>query len=410
MQKKEFDKYFTLLSLYLAQSIPMSFFSTVVPVIMRMESYSLESIGYIQLIKLPWIAKFLWAPIVDKSCKSPKHYKRWILLSELIYAMVIISIGFFNLQADFSTIIALMVIAFTASATQDIATDAFAILSLRKKERSLGNSMQSAGSFLGTLVGSGVLLIIYSSFGWTYLLFGLAGFVLVALIPLTLYKSKPNKEIKPNPKKVTLYEFVLFFKEASTIRHLLVLILFYSGLIGILTMVKPYLVDLGYSIKEIGFISGIYGTACGALMAIPAGIIIRKIGLGKSVYLFAFYNLIAASFFLFLTFTNHPLYLIYVAVCLLWSAYAMSSVFIYTLSMAIVRSGREGTDFTIQIVITHLSSLFIAVFSGKLAHKFEYRGLFIVELLLCILVIVLLPVIFKKEKYVEGDPALDNNQ
>ena len=38
MLNKEFDKYLTLFSLYLAQSIPMSFFSTVVPVIMRMEN------------------------------------------------------------------------------------------------------------------------------------------------------------------------------------------------------------------------------------------------------------------------------------------------------------------------------------------------------------------------------------
>ena len=52
MQHKEIKKYYTLLSLYLAQSIPMSFFSTVIPVIMRMENYSLESIGYIQLIAM----------------------------------------------------------------------------------------------------------------------------------------------------------------------------------------------------------------------------------------------------------------------------------------------------------------------------------------------------------------------
>ncbi len=407
MFKKEFDKYFTLLSLYLAQSIPMSFFSTVVPVIMRMENYSLESIGYLQLIKLPWIAKFLWAPIVDRNCKTPKQYRRWILLSELIYAMIIVGIGFFNLQTDFSTIIALMVIAFTASATQDIATDAFAILSLRKKERSLGNSMQSAGSFLGTLFGSGVLLIIYSTFGWTYLLFGLAGFVLLALLPVTFYKIKPNSEIQQQNNKVRLYEFVLFFKEASTIRHLVLLVLFYSGIIGVLTMVKPYLVDLGYSIKDIGFISGIWGTACGALMAIPAGLLIRKIGFGKAVYLFAFVNLLAATFFFVLTYTNHPLYLVYLAICLLWSAYAMSSVFIYTISMAVVRSGREGTDFTIQIVLTHLSSLIIAVFSGKVADMINYRGLFAIEIVLCVLVILLLPVIFKKEMYLIGDPGTD---
>ena len=369
----------------------------------------MESIGYLQLIKLPWIAKFLWAPIVDRSCKTPGQYRRWILLSELIYAMVIISIGFFNLKTDFSTIIALMVIAFAASATQDIATDAFAILSLRKKERSLGNSMQSAGSFLGTLFGSGVLLIVYSTFGWTYLLFGLAGFVLLALVPLTFYKIKPIEQVKSNNKKVSFYEFVFFFREASTLRHLLILVLFYSGIIGVLTMVKPYLVDLGYSIREIGFISGIWGTACGSLMAIPAGMIIRKIGFGKSIYLFASINFLAASFFFILTYTNHPLYLVYIAICLLWAAYAMSSVFIYTISMAVVRKGREGTDFTIQIVLTHLSSLLIAVFSGKLADQIAYRGLFGVEMIIGVLILLLLPVIFKKEKYKEGDPANELN-
>ena len=74
MLKKEINKYYTLLSLYLAQSIPMSFFSTVIPVIMRQEQYSLESIGYLQLMKLPWIIKFLWAPLIDKTSNSSRHY------------------------------------------------------------------------------------------------------------------------------------------------------------------------------------------------------------------------------------------------------------------------------------------------------------------------------------------------
>ena len=154
MKQSEIKKYYTLLSLYLAQSIPMSFFSTVIPVIMRMENYSLESIGYIQLIKLPWILKMLWAPMVDKTSKNKRHYRRWIIMSEAFYALIIMSVGYLNLQTDFTTIIILMVIAFTASATQDIATDAFAILILNKNERSLGNSMQSAGCFIGTMLGS----------------------------------------------------------------------------------------------------------------------------------------------------------------------------------------------------------------------------------------------------------------
>lgn len=399
MKLLERNKYFTLLSLYLAQSIPMSFFSTVVPVIMRMENYSLESIGYLQLIKLPWIIKFLWAPMVDRTSRNTQQYRRWILGSEIFYGIIIFSIGFLDLQTDFTFIIVLMIIAFLASATHDIGTDAFAILVLKEKERSIGNSMQSAGNFIGTLFGSGVLLVIYHYWGWQYLLFSLAAFVLVAIVPVSLFPAKKEAELKKSRKNVSPLEFVYFFKQKKIGGHLILLFLFYSGLIGILTMVKPYLVDLGYEVKEIGFISGIFGTACGALMTVPAGILIRKIGLAKAVWIFPTFNFIAAAFFVMLTFTSHPLYLIYIGVALLWGSYAMSSVFVYTLAMKIVRKGCEGTDFTIQIVITHLSSLIIAVMSGKVADAITYRGLFMIELVLGLFVFVLIPFIFKNHFY-----------
>ena len=64
MSDKNWPKFPVLFSLYIAQSIPMSFFSTVVPIIMRQENFSLSSIGMLQLVKLPWLLKFLWAPIV----------------------------------------------------------------------------------------------------------------------------------------------------------------------------------------------------------------------------------------------------------------------------------------------------------------------------------------------------------
>ncbi len=399
MKQKEGNKYFTLLTLYLAQSIPMSFFSTVVPVIMRMENYSLESIGYLQLIKLPWIVKFLWAPLVDGTSRNTKQYRRWILSSEIFYAVVIFSIGFLNLETSFTLIIALMVIAFTASATHDIATDAFAILILKEKERSMGNSMQSAGNFLGTLMGSGVLLVIYHYWGWKYLLFALAAFVLVAIVPVIFYPAREQKKPDKSGKSISPVEFIWFFKQKNITGHLLLLFFFYSGLIGILTMVKPYLVDLGFDVKEIGFISGIFGTACGALMTIPAGMLIRKIGVNRSVWIFPAFNLAAAVYFFILTFTNHQIFLIYIGIGLLWAAYAMSSVFVFTLSMKVVRNGREGTDFTLQIVLTHLSSLIIAVMSGKIADAINYRGLFAIEIGLGMLIFILLPFLFKKQFY-----------
>lgn len=397
MQAKPIQKYSTLLSLYLAQSIPMSFFSTVMPVIMRTENFSLTSIGLIQLIKLPWILKFLWAPMIDKSATTLRKYKQWIIFSELFYALVIFSIGFLDLETSFTSIIVLMLIAFTASATQDIATDAFAILILNKEERGFGNSMQSAGTFLGTLTGSGVLLVIYHYYGWQMLLAGLAAFVLFAIVPLYFYKSKGGISATSS-KNISLKDIYLFFAQIGIGKRIVLLVFYYSGIIGILTMVKPWMVDLGYSIKDIGIISGIYGPASGAIMAFAAGFIIKYLGKRKTLFLIAYLGLFDGIYFSWLSSFSPELLQLLPAILLLWGTYGMASVVIYTISMDRVRSGREGTDFTIQIVLTHLSSLIIAVGSGKTAQALGYSGLFKIEIGLALFVLLIIPFLYKKNE------------
>lgn len=386
--KGDFSKFPTLFSLYIAQSIPMSFFSTVVPVIMRQNHYSLESIGLLQLIKLPWILKFLLAPIIDNHTRSKKQLRHWIIGSELFYAIVILSIGFFDLQTDFKIIIPLIIIAFAASATQDIATDIFAIYILKKSERSYGNSIQSAGSFMGSLMGTGVLLIAYHHWGWTGLLIGLAAFVVFAIIPTLTYKGDINFH-KKKGQKINWKDIGTFFCNKTLRRRSLLLIFYYSGLIGILTMLKPFLVDLGYNTKEIGFMSGIIGTSVATISTFIAGFIIRKIGRTKSFYAFWLMGLLTVSYFCFLPKTPSTAQ-VYMAICMLWGSYGLSSVIIYTSSMDAVRTNREGTDFTFQIVITHLSSIIVAIMSGKIGDALGYHGLFKIEFLLGIITLGML--------------------
>lgn len=392
-------KYSTLLSLYLAQSIPMSFFSTIVPVIMRQEHYSLESIGYLQLMKLPWILKFMWAPLVDNDEQSLKKYRRWILISELFYALIIIATGFLSLKTDFITIVILMLIAFTASATQDIATDAFAIATLNTKERSFGNSIQSAGTFIGTLTGSGVLLLIYHHYGWQALLSCLSIFVVLALIPLYAFKHRQPESQTPKivRQRASFAAIGTFFSQKGMWKHTILLFFFYAGLVGTLAMLKPLFVDKGYSLQQIGTISGIYGTAIGAACAFIAGWLINRLGRRTSIYLVTSYAFITALLFVYMSYNDCPPILLYTSTFMLWPAYSMSSVIVYTIAMDRVRPGCEGTDFTIQIVITHLSSLIIASLSGKLADSMGYHGLFIAEAILAALLIVLIPFCYNEK-------------
>jgi predicted MFS family arabinose efflux permease len=340
-------------------------------------------------VKLPWIFKFLWAPLVDNHARSTKQIRSMIIISEIFYAVVILSIGLFDLQTDFKLIVLLMIVAFIASATQDIAVDIFAILQLKPSERGLGNSMQSAGSFVGSLFGTGVLLIAYHYFGWTNLLVLLAAFVLFAIIPLLVYRKPVAGDGEPK-MRVSMSDIYRFFAEKGKHKRVLILIFYYSGIIGILTMLKPFLVDHGYNVKQIGFMSGIFGTSIGALSALAGGFLVKRLGRRLSMYLFLLTALAAAFWFWFISFSTPSLPAVYTGIALLWGSYGLCTVAIYTTSMDIVRKGCEGTDFTIQIVLTHLSSLIIAVMSGKVGDLVGYKGLFGIEVLLCIFTFAIL--------------------
>jgi predicted MFS family arabinose efflux permease len=367
----------------------MSFFSTVVPVIMRQENYSLESIGLMQLVKLPWIFKFLWAPLVDRTSESTRSLKRWIFLSEIFYALVIVMSGMLSLQTDFKLIVVLMLIAFIASATQDIATDSYAIRLLKPSERCFGNSIQSAGSFIGTLFGTGVLLIAYHYFGWQALLTILACFVVFALLPLILYRKKVDKP--QNAKmRVAWIDIIRFFRTPGIHKRVLVLVFYYSGIIGTLSMLKPWMVDLGYTVKEIGFMSGITGTSVATLSALAAGWIINKTGRRTSLFAFLTLTISVSVYFWIIAAGEPSKAMIWTGICFLWGGYGLSTVAIYTTSMDIVRQGREGTDFTLQIVITHLSGLVMAILSGQIAGKTGYRNLFAIEFFLGLITMAVL--------------------
>lgn len=389
-------KYSTLLSLYIAQSIPMSFFTSVLPVVLRMEGISLETIGMLQLIKLPWLLKFFWSPVVDITSHNLGGYKKWIITSELFYALVILIIGFFNITTSLSMIIGLMALAVFISATQDIATDAFAINILTPKERGVGNGIQSAGGFIGSIIGSGILLALYSVFGWQYLFHALAIIVLLAIIPLSVFFKRHLSDKKKDTEQTSIKHLFRFFKIKGIGKTISFIILLYLPLMGILAMFKPFLVDCGYTIGEIAFMSGVFGPACAALTSFLFGRIIRQKGLFVFIRLELLYLVLVLLYLCIVTLHPVHVYQIYILLALLWSAYSGISVIVYTLCMNTVRKGWEGTDYSLQIATTQFTGMIMAGIGGKIAHEGGYTTLFAVSLILSVLLLGSFHLFYKK--------------
>lgn len=367
---------FTFFTLYIAQSIPMSFFSTALPVLMRQGNYPLFTIALLKLIKIPWLVKFLWSPLVDSRTESVRDYKRWIFGSETVYAILIFVVAIFNIEANFTLIVFLIILAFVSSATQDIATDAMAARSFKREDSGLLNSIQSIGSFTGSMVGGGFLLLLFQKTGWNKLLPWVAIFVLIALIPLAMNKKirlrKRKTKEKAKPK-----DMLLFFKQKNSWQQIVFLFFFYAGIIGILASLSPFMVDLGYGMKEIGAMMGIFGISIGIVGSFLAGILIKKTGKTTSRKLISALIVFPATYFLWLTQAGHAGRVpILVGIALVWGIYGMASTMMYTTAMDSVRDGREGTDFTIQIVVSHLSAMIITLISARIGDLFGYKGLF----------------------------------
>ena len=382
--------------LYIAQSIPSSFFATALQVMMREAHYSLATIGLLQLVKLPWVLKFLWSPVVDRHCLTGRDFRRCIIGSECVYALFIVLAGLLDVNNNLYLIIALVCLSLVASATQDIATDALAILMHGGKDKSMVSSMQSMGSCGGALIGSGLLLLILHAFGWRSVTLCLGAFVLLMLVPLIM-RREPGIVAKTTKERAKWSDFASFFAQRGIWRQIGFLLLYYASIIGILSMMRPWLVDVGYTMKEIGVMSGMVGTSAAFCASFGAGFLVRRIGVHASRVLFALFIVLTTLYFLAMSYVSQPsAWLLYFGIVLMWSSYGMATIVVYTSAMECVRKGREGTDFTIQTVLTHLSGILIASLSGGVADHFGYHGLFFTECVIAVVSLLYILVFFRK--------------
>lgn len=386
----------TFFCLYIAQFIPSTFISTAMQVTMRQANYGLATIGLLHLLHLPWIMKFLWSPMVDRYCGRLTHYKRFILLMESIYALSIISIGFFDVSKNVYFIFVLIFIAMFASATQDIATDGLAVRAFRKGDHSAVNSMQSMGRYAGAFLGSGVCIVMLEHYGWNVVFPLLGVLTFMMIVPLQLNRDIHIEE-RQQKHRAKYMDFVWFFKRREIIPHVIFLLLYFMGIIGIIANVRPYMVDLGFDMKEIGVWFGMVGTATSFCMAWVGHLLVRRVGMYRARILVAVMIVTAPLYFLLLTFITPTLPLLVAGLLLVKTCHAFASIVVYTTAMDCVREGREGTDFTVQVVVVHFSSTLISLISGGVGEWLDYRGLYLIELSIAIVSLIYVLWVFRRK-------------
>jgi PAT family beta-lactamase induction signal transducer AmpG len=262
--------------LYFAEGLPFGIAYDVWPVYFRVHGVSLKDIGLMSLLSLPWTWKMLWAPLVDRWGAR----QQWITacLAALAVATLLIIP---HDAAHPSGLLWAVLAAFTAaSATQDIAIDAWAVDVSTPESSGAINGVRVSAARIALLVGGGGVLFLAGTTGWTPLWIALAALFLVLAAAVW---ASPRVRLDPTERRNPVVPVLRWLLRWEMVPVLLFVLLFKLGdsLLG--RMVKPFWVDRGYSLKEIGLISVTLGVAFTIAGALTGGWFVKRYGIFRAL-------------------------------------------------------------------------------------------------------------------------------
>lgn len=288
-----FRKAGTLLALYFAQGLPFGFQAIALPLLLRERGASLESIGLSSLLSFPWLAKALWAPLVDRY-GSPRFGRRksWIVPLQAGLGAVAFLAAQLVREADPRALFAIVCLMNFLAATQDIAVDGLAVSWLRSDELGPANAIQVVGYKFGMLAGGGLLVWASSRIGEAGIFRAMGGLMLaVLLVSLTISEGGAPAHGASPSEPLAWSAIALRLRDAAAhpaSRALVVVVCTYKmGEAMADAMWKPMLFDRGFARADIGLWTGTFGMILSLVGSAGAGLLVRRVALEKALFVTA---------------------------------------------------------------------------------------------------------------------------
>ena len=339
-----------LSSLYAAQGLPFGFFTLALPVLMREAGWSLTAIGLLQLLALPWLLKFLWAPWVDHHGAR----RTWLLGLQGCSVLAALTLALLDLDSASRGLLLAVLVFNLLAATQDIVTDGLAVRVLAARERGLANAIQVGAYRLGMILGGGGLLWLWARTNGSTVFAVMAGLLALSTWPVWQMRELPpgaaHDAMAPRPRPSAGQLALGWWHRALAPGMLTFAALVFCFRFGdqmVSSLITPFVSDQGASKETIALMKGAVGSGASLLGALLGGVLMVRVnrrtamlctGLGQALT-FALY--IAAA----LGWGGMPL--------LWWATVAegvvgtMATVALFALMMDASDPDHAGTDFTL---------------------------------------------------------------
>ncbi|MEL7218563.1 MAG: MFS transporter, partial [Pseudomonadota bacterium] len=172
-------KTFFMLVFGFASGLPFALFLGTLFAWLTEAEVDLETMGIFSLIGLAYAFQFLWSPLIDKAnlplLRSLGKRKQWIVPMQVILGVILVTMSVLEPKTQLGWFSLLAGIGAFASATQDIAINAWRIdVADDKATIDILSTVYQMGYRFSSLVGGALGLIIAARIGWpeTYMMMG----------------------------------------------------------------------------------------------------------------------------------------------------------------------------------------------------------------------------------------------
>jgi len=371
-----------------------------------------STIGHLSWVGLAYAFRWCWAPLVDRLPLPLLHRwlgrrRSWLLLAQIGVMGGLVGLALNDPQQALApTVMWALAVAF-ASATQDIALDAFRIESApAHKQAALAACYQTGYRLAMIWAGAGVLWLAaraaggasgYNPAAWRLAYLVMAASMLPGVLTV-LCSAEPTRLQLPPSRSAAEWlrsvlvepftEFVRRYRWQAVLVLALVAVYRISDVVmGI--MANPFYVDMGYTKDEVAAVSKVFGVVMTLAGAFVGGVLAMRVGVMRVLMLGALLSAASNLLFAWLGTRGHDLAaLVWVISADNLSSGIASAAFVAYLS-ALTNIQYSATQYALFSSIMLLAPKWLAGFSGDFVDAFGYAMFFNATALLGLPVLLL---------------------
>jgi PAT family beta-lactamase induction signal transducer AmpG len=275
-----------------SSGLPLGLVWIAIPTWMAREGVDIKIIGLFTLAQAPWTFKFLWSPLMDRYAVPIPGFGRklgWTLAMQVALCGLTLGLAGLAGHPDAVWLIGALTLAIAfASASQDIAIDAYAVEVLRPDEQGVAVGARIAVYRAAMFTAGGLAISLAGLWSWP------AVFILLAVlyVPLMLVSWwAPPSEADRSPPPLSLREavwepFVGFLATRRAIEILTFVVLYKlaDNLAG--ALVRPFLVQIGFNDFDVGIATATIGLIATLAGTFLGGMLTTALGLGHALWVF----------------------------------------------------------------------------------------------------------------------------